>query len=497
MDGSRVLVVDDERFFREAISDVLNAQAIPVVLASTGEEALEKAVDESLGVVILDLQLPDLHGLEVFRHLRECRPDLRVIILSAHTDQEYVLEALRLGAFDYLAKPLHEEELSLAVGRARAAHGDAAALQRLRRRVERVEAALEELRRAGRDAGDGPLAAAVGDVAVRAAAELLEADRTSFLFLEEGQAVLRAVAVRGHELPAEKLDPVEPGEGVAGLVASQREPLLVPDVEVDDRFRGRAVEGRYRSSSFAAVPVVGETHLLGVLCATEPRSGRPLDVDDVLLLRVLAGATAAALQGAEVPASERDARVEGEPEDAASGRAAELARSICEALTAEVEPARVLSAALASVGRLLGAAPVSLYLLDAGSGELLREAEWDGGARSDRERLSPGLGLSGIAFETGQLVAVDVPDLDARFDASVDTPADGRAGPLLCGALRFRGRVLGVFRAFPEDPAAAAPGFGEVLAAALSAAIRNVLLYRSLLETIDEVAEARRGARSP
>ncbi len=112
--STQVLVVDDERFFREAIRDVLDGAEMKCVLAATGAEALEAAGDPSIGVVILDIQLPDQSGLEVFRQLRDTRPDLRVIILSAHTDQETVLEALRLGAVDYLAKPIHEEELALA-----------------------------------------------------------------------------------------------------------------------------------------------------------------------------------------------------------------------------------------------------------------------------------------------------------------------------------------------------------------------------------------------
>ena len=69
-------------------------------------------------------------------------------------------------------------------------------------------------------------------------------------------------------------------------------------------------------------------------------------------------------------------------------------------------------------------------------------------------------------------------------------------GPLLCGPLRFRGKTLGVFRAFPKSARDASPALGELLSAALSAAVRNVLLYRSLVQTIEEVAAARRGTKS-
>ncbi len=159
-----------------------------------------------------------------------------------------------------------------------------------------------------------------------------------------------------------------------------------------------------------------------------------------------------------------------------------------------MEPARILEAALKPVASALGAAPVSIYLRDVETGELVREAECDGGRRSDRPRLSASRGLVGAALATGQLVASADPTTHPHFDAKVDTPSDGRPGPLVCGALRFRGKPIGVFRAFPAQGADAAPELAELIGSALSAAVRNVLLYRSLVETIEEVAEARRAA---
>jgi GAF domain-containing protein len=91
-------------------------------------------------------------------------------------------------------------------------------------------------------------------------------------------------------------------------------------------------------------------------------------------------------------------------------------------------------------------------------------------------------------------VATDHPERDPRFDPEIDTAADGVPRPLLCVPLRLRGKVLGLFRGFPDGGADGAARTGELLGPALSAAIRTVLLYRSLLESIDEVADARREA---
>jgi sigma-B regulation protein RsbU (phosphoserine phosphatase) len=182
----------------------------------------------------------------------------------------------------------------------------------------------------------------------------------------------------------------------------------------------------------------------------------------------------------------------GDELDAAADGSAELARALCEAVTSEVEPTRLFEAALRRVGEALRAAPVSLFLASQDGERLLREAQWDGGLAADRPELAPGRGLCGSVFETGQIVAAADPAADPRFDAAVDTPEDGAARSLLCGPLRFRGKILGVFRAFLETRDAPPARTGEVVSAALSAAVRNVLLYRSLIESIDELARARR-----
>ena len=498
--ATQVLVVDDERFFREAIRDVLDGIEVQSALAATGREALDAAGDESIGVVILDIQLPDMSGLEVFRQLRDTRPDLRVIILSAHTDQETVLEALRLGAFDYLAKPIHEEELALAVRRALETFGIASGWSRLRRRIGLLEETLEELWERAREADVEERAASVREGAVQAISEILGATKTSLMLLDEDGAALRVAATRGFKVSAAEIDAVPIGEGVAGMVLARSEPIVVTDVDADERFAGRAPADRYASNSFAAAPLAVGARVLGVLCATERASGEPFDAEDLALMRIMSVQLAQMLDvrsatdeaGDLEPVVEAPASALTAPE---IGREAELARAICEAMTAELEPARILEAALRPVAETLGAAPVSLYLVDPEQGDLVREAECDRGSRNDRPALPSGIGLTGFVLESGNLIASDDPAADPRFDAEADTPEDGAAGPLLCGRLSFRGKPLGVFRIFPEKAEDASAGVGEVLAAALSAAVRNVLLYRSLVDTIDEVARARREAQ--
>jgi len=506
--SARILIVDDERFFREAIRDILAADGFDCIEVDTGEQALDRVDDTSLGVVILDIRLPGIDGIEVLRRLREIRPTLRVIMLSASTGQELVLAALRLGACDYLAKPLHDEELVLAVRRAAESYVVATDRGRLRERLDCLVESVEEL--AGRASGASrqERLEMLRQGAVEAAAAVLGAEKTSLMLLNEEGTELRVAATVGRDLSVEEMDPVPLGQGMAGRALENSEPLVVEAMSGDERFADRANVERYRSESFAVAPLVAGDRPLGVLCATDRVSGGSFGLEDLSLLRLLATQISEFMAvGHElVSAAEDDESAQAVPEaveralDLGDGagdrdRDAELARLVCDAMVNDVEPERVIGAVLQPLVGGLPAAPVSLYLVDAATGVLRCEGQRDGGVRADRSELPKNVGLTGLVLQTGHLVATQEPQSDSRFDPEVDTPEDGGVGPMLCLPLRLRGKVVGVFRAFLPPDVEVSARTGEVLAAALSAAVRNVLLYRSLLETIEDVAEARREAR--
>lgn len=110
MSGPRVLVVDDEPQIRRSLRVALRANGYEVEEAATGEAALEQAATRPPELVILDLSLPDLDGVEVCRRLREWT-HLPVIILSAHGEDEVKVRALDEGADDFVTKPFSVPEL--------------------------------------------------------------------------------------------------------------------------------------------------------------------------------------------------------------------------------------------------------------------------------------------------------------------------------------------------------------------------------------------------
>ncbi|MFC8428262.1 response regulator [Streptomyces sp. NPDC057253] len=113
----RVLVVDDQQLIREGIASLLSIRAgITVVgTAADGRQALAKAVELRPDVVLMDVRMPELDGVQAVAVLRARVPDCRVVMLTTFDDEEYVVQALRAGAGGYLLKDLPAEELAQAI----------------------------------------------------------------------------------------------------------------------------------------------------------------------------------------------------------------------------------------------------------------------------------------------------------------------------------------------------------------------------------------------
>jgi DNA-binding NtrC family response regulator len=111
MNGQRVLLVDDEEEFVSALSERLELRGLEVLTALNGEEALGILTENPVQVVILDLLMPGLTGLDVLKRIKTTHPDTAVILLTGHGETKEGIEGMRLGALDYLIKPVDIEEL--------------------------------------------------------------------------------------------------------------------------------------------------------------------------------------------------------------------------------------------------------------------------------------------------------------------------------------------------------------------------------------------------
>jgi DNA-binding NtrC family response regulator len=105
----RVLVVDDEEVVRLGYRRVLSGDGFRVMSAGGGTEALELMAEKPFDVVLLDLRMPGMGGLEVLQAIKERWPESEVVVVTGYPSLETAKEAVKLGAYDYLAKPVVPE----------------------------------------------------------------------------------------------------------------------------------------------------------------------------------------------------------------------------------------------------------------------------------------------------------------------------------------------------------------------------------------------------
>ena len=118
MPNEKILLVEDEKLIRWSLANRLTKDGYQVLEADNGLEALRLAVEQELDVVLLDYRLPGVDGLEVLRRLGESNKDLPVIMMTAYSTVESAIEAMKLGAFDYLNKPFEMDELLVTLKKA-------------------------------------------------------------------------------------------------------------------------------------------------------------------------------------------------------------------------------------------------------------------------------------------------------------------------------------------------------------------------------------------
>ncbi len=113
-----ILVVDDEKIIRDGSSRILAKEGYAVITAGSGEEALERFDREPFDLILLDVKMPGIGGIETLRKLKEIDPGLTVLIVTGYPSTETAVKAIKLGAYDYVTKPFTPDVLRVAVNRA-------------------------------------------------------------------------------------------------------------------------------------------------------------------------------------------------------------------------------------------------------------------------------------------------------------------------------------------------------------------------------------------
>lgn len=289
----RILIVDDDPAMRELLRECLTPLGYDLTFGNSGRQALELLAATPFTVAILDLMLPDLSGTEMLRRIREPRPEIEIIVLTGYASLETAIEALRLGAYDYVTKPFDAHTIQTTVRRAVEKSGFRSRLAALNRATQAMIATLDP---------DEVLALAMAE-----ARTMLEAEATAIFLLESAGDALRLAAAAGAASDCSVGARTPADAGIAGWVARNAQPVLVGDAPRDSRYDPR-VDGLVgpETRSLLAVPLKYRDAAIGVVEAVNKAGG--FDDHDRELLSTLAGSTAIAIENARLYQAERELR---------------------------------------------------------------------------------------------------------------------------------------------------------------------------------------------
>lgn len=113
-----VLIMEDEFSVTKGLEMVLSEEGYDVAVAATGQAALEIFREKGCDVLVADLRLPDIDGMDVVRLIKSARPDTIVVVITGYASVDSAVESMKLGAFDYLPKPFTDDQIKSAVNRA-------------------------------------------------------------------------------------------------------------------------------------------------------------------------------------------------------------------------------------------------------------------------------------------------------------------------------------------------------------------------------------------
>jgi diguanylate cyclase (GGDEF)-like protein/PAS domain S-box-containing protein len=293
---SKVLVVDDDQFALRSIADVLGGESYQVVTATGGSEALDLLKQDSFDLVLTDLKMPEVDGLEVLRQARETAPQAVVLILTGYAALESAIEALREGAYDYLVKPCSGDELKLRIERGLERVRLAEERQRAGEEIRQHTAQLEALRQVGLEiTAELDLDALLHSIASRATKLVRGTSGGLYLYRPNRDVLEWSVSVGPDLTPVGTV--LHRGEGLSGKVWETGEPLIVDDYQ---QWEGRVVIYEcHPSKATVGVPVRWGEEFLGVLnvLADPPRTFSPADAE---LLSLFANQAAIAIQNARL-----------------------------------------------------------------------------------------------------------------------------------------------------------------------------------------------------
>jgi len=241
-----ILVIDDEAVVRELLVGFLTSLGYTVHEAANGEEGVRMATEHRYDMVFTDVKMPGITGVQVLERVKAIEPTTQVVVLTGYGSVESAVECMKLGAFDYLGKPFHLEEIEILVKRA-LERGELQALVALYKLSQSVFSAMhfEDLLRQ----------------IIALTVQVLHADEASIMLFDK-QKRLYIAASKGLDDTIMRTTRVELCESVAGRVAAEGKPVIL-----GEEMSAQYPDGDRRSVITSSIvhPIIAKNKALGIL----------------------------------------------------------------------------------------------------------------------------------------------------------------------------------------------------------------------------------------
>ncbi len=327
----RILVVDDEPNICHLIEGLLKPEGYQVDISFSGTEALQMLKKYNYQMLLTDLKMPGIDGLELIQKARELNPEIRTIMVTGYATVDTAVQSLRHGVDDYIKKPFNIIDVRKVVKQTLYTHQVAKENAQLLKDLKKANHELnvnkqgltEKVHIAGENltAANEELVQRINELATineisKAITSVLDMDKllslclkeingnlkvkhSSIMLVDKERNELVVKASQGHRSGQVLGKTQKIGEGVAGRVVKDKKPILVKDIRRDNRFN-RSERPDYKTKSFVSAPLVLGERVIGVINIIDKVSGESFCETDVNLLCTIAGQVSIALENARL-----------------------------------------------------------------------------------------------------------------------------------------------------------------------------------------------------
>jgi putative nucleotidyltransferase with HDIG domain len=289
MGGEKILVVDDEEMIRDLCEHILSAEGYMVTAVSNATDALRELGRSAADLLITDIKMPGMDGLELFEKVKEQNQEIVTVFITGHGTLDTAIESLMRGVDAFVLKPFTQEELLGAVDRA----VNRSRLKKENIRLKALIPLFEISKLLVTEIDLAHLFKIITEVLVQEFA----VDRVSLMLIDEASGTLLIRASHGLSTDVALKARRKVGEGVSGLVLKYRKPLIITAGKHPDQEVMEAINLENMPASSMSVPLIGKNKLFGVLNVAK-FTGRPFSVSDLQVVVILSSQVVTAMENA-------------------------------------------------------------------------------------------------------------------------------------------------------------------------------------------------------